>query len=154
MAFWRAYELRRLERAAALSSDATRLERLLAYGPVCGPAHRHRAVLLRRLGRELGVESYKSERSGGAQDFERRRVNYDRPTARRLPPVMLMRRVIPRPGIGVVVHAPVVAGTDPDERRWGNDGDGWRLGRHHTASRCEGEGREQQAQQTESVSHG
>ena len=44
--FWRAYELRRLERAAALSSDATRLERLLAYEPVCGPAHRHRAVLL------------------------------------------------------------------------------------------------------------
>jgi len=31
--FWRAYELRRLER-------------LLAYEPVCGPAHRHRAVLL------------------------------------------------------------------------------------------------------------
>jgi hypothetical protein len=56
--FWRAYELRRLERAAALSSDATRLERLLAYEPVCGPAHRHRAVLLRRLGRELGLESY------------------------------------------------------------------------------------------------
>ena len=52
---WRAYEL---ERAAALSSDATRLERLLAYEPVCGPAHRHRAVLLRRLGRELGLESY------------------------------------------------------------------------------------------------
>ncbi len=43
--FWRAYELRRLER-------------LLAYEPVCGPAHRHRAVLLRRLGRELGLESY------------------------------------------------------------------------------------------------
>ncbi len=69
--FWRAYELRRLERAAALPSDATRLERaaalpsdatrlerLLAYEPVCGPAHRHRAVLLRRLGRELGLESY------------------------------------------------------------------------------------------------
>jgi len=56
--FWRAYELRRLERAAALPSDTTRLERLLAYEPVCGPAHRHRAVLLRRLGRELGLESY------------------------------------------------------------------------------------------------
>ena len=47
-----------VERAAALPSDATRLERLLAYEPVCGPAHRHRAVLLRRLGRELGLESY------------------------------------------------------------------------------------------------
>ena len=40
---------------AALPSDATRLD---AYEPVCGPAHRHRAVLLRRLGRELGLESY------------------------------------------------------------------------------------------------
>src|SRR5258705_122943 len=67
---------------------------------------------------------------------------------------MLMRRVIPRPGVAVVVRAPVVAGTDPDERRWGSDCDGWRLGGHHTASRCEGDGREQQAQQTESVSHG
>src|SRR5712691_10056738 len=50
---------------------------------------------------------------------------------------MPMRRVISRPRIGVVVRAPVVAGTDPDERRWGNDCDGWRLGSHHTASRCE-----------------
>jgi hypothetical protein len=58
VSFSRAYELRRLERAAALPSDATRLERLLAYEPVCGPAPRHRAVLLRRLGRELGLESY------------------------------------------------------------------------------------------------
>ena len=111
-------------------------------------------MLLRCLGRELGLESYESGKGGGAQDFERRRVNYDRPTSRLLPPVMLMRRVIPRPGIGVVVHAPVVGGTDPDERRWGNDCDGWRLDSHHTASRREGDGREQQAQQTESVSHG
>jgi hypothetical protein len=138
--FWAAYELRRLER-------------LLAYEPVCGPAHRRRAVLLRRLGRELGLESYQAGKGGGAQDFERRRENYDRPTSRLLPPAMVMRRVIPRPGIGMVVHAPVVAGTDPDERRWG-DCDGWRLGSHDTASRCEGDGYEQQTQQTESVSHG
>ena len=110
-------------------------------------------MLLRCLGRELGLESYESGKGGGAQDFERRRVNYDRPTSRLLPPVMAMRRVIPRPGIGVVVRAPVVAGTDPDERCWG-DCDDWRLGSHYTASRCEGDGREQQAQQTESVSHG
>jgi hypothetical protein len=38
--FWHAYELRRLERAAALPSDATRLERLLAYEPVTGAGHR------------------------------------------------------------------------------------------------------------------
>ena len=55
-----------------------------------------------------------------------------------LPPVMPIRRVIPTPRIGVVVHASVVAGTDPDERRWGGDCDRWRLGCHHTASDCEG----------------
>src|SRR6266545_7541677 len=64
---------------------------------------------------------------------------------------MPMRRVIPRPRIGVVVHASVVGGTDPDERRWGSDCDRWRLGSHHTASDCEG--REQQAQESESMSH-
>jgi hypothetical protein len=48
---------------------------------------------------------------------------------------MAMRLVVPGPGIGVVVHAAIVARTDPDERRWGSDCDAWRLGRHHTASR-------------------
>lgn len=54
-AFWRAYELRRLERTVALPSDATRLERLLAYEPVCGPAHRHHAKLIVDESRRLGI---------------------------------------------------------------------------------------------------
>ena len=41
-----------IELATVMSTDATRLERLLAYEPVCGPAYRHRTVLLRRLGLE------------------------------------------------------------------------------------------------------
>ena len=53
--FWTAYVLRRLERAAALPSDATRLERLLAYEPVCGPAHRHHAKLIADESRRLGI---------------------------------------------------------------------------------------------------
>lgn len=53
----------------------------------------------------------------------------------------------------MVVRAPVVAGTDPDERHWGSDYDAWRPGsRYHTASSCEGDGREEQVQ--DSVSHG
>jgi len=55
VAFWYAYELRRLERAVALPSDATRLERLLAYEPVCGPAHRHQAKLIADESRRLGI---------------------------------------------------------------------------------------------------
>ena len=52
------HELQRLERLYKLASDATPLERLLAYEPQCGPAHRQRTVLLRRWGRSVGLESY------------------------------------------------------------------------------------------------
>lgn len=59
-AFWRAYELRRLERAVALPSDATPIERLFIYEPVCGPAHRYRAMLIATEYRRLGIADYLS----------------------------------------------------------------------------------------------
>ena len=59
-AFWRAYELRRLERAVALPSDATRIERLFIYEPVCGPAYRHLAMLIDTEYCRLGITDYLS----------------------------------------------------------------------------------------------
>lgn len=58
--FWRAYELRRLERGATLPSDASRLERLFIYEPVCGAAHRHLAMLIATEYRRLGISDYLS----------------------------------------------------------------------------------------------
>jgi hypothetical protein len=53
------YELRRIERMATLPSDAATIERLLAYEPRCGSAHRHRTMLIRRWGRGVGLEEYR-----------------------------------------------------------------------------------------------
>jgi hypothetical protein len=52
------YKLRRIERMAALPHDAGSIERVLAYEQQCGPAHRHRTMLIRRWGRSVGLEPY------------------------------------------------------------------------------------------------
>jgi hypothetical protein len=48
-------DLEDLERAWALPSDATRIERLLAYQPLTGAGQRHRTMLVTRRGRDAGL---------------------------------------------------------------------------------------------------
>jgi hypothetical protein len=51
-------DLEDLERAWALPSDATPLERLLAYQPLTGAGQRHKTMLVTRWGRSVGLDRY------------------------------------------------------------------------------------------------
>ena len=48
-------DLERLERQWLLPSDATPLQRALAYRPFCAPAAQHRNKVIADLCRELGI---------------------------------------------------------------------------------------------------
>jgi hypothetical protein len=54
-AWWAAYERRRLERMWLLPTDASPLERALAYEPACFEAGRQRDKRIAALCRELGL---------------------------------------------------------------------------------------------------
>jgi len=56
MAYDYDHELERLEQLWLLPSDVTPLERLL--GSLTGAGQRHRTMLLRRMGRERGLNPY------------------------------------------------------------------------------------------------
>jgi hypothetical protein len=52
------YTLARLEQLWLLPPDATPIERVLLCEPECGPAHRHRAMIITKWGRSVGLHRY------------------------------------------------------------------------------------------------